>query len=294
MKLRLHTAFVASVVLLSLFWASFASAQQVGMPYQPPYPMQPPLFAPRKTPLCGGLFYIAAGAMARRLQVVQFELIASEAPGFGAVAAFGLAKQQLGNEVWSPAIEAGYTAGDFFDLFTRFSWYNVDGSAHRVLSGVVTQDECDTYPSTNTCVAGDYTLDVDYALKFDVYEFRTGGRSWVPLYGLGRFGVSLGLVTAYVPYWVKAVEVQNGPYNNTDDPVVLPSTISRFGYHADNWFYIGGFGGLELEAGINRFFAKVALEGSLGWPLTYNGLLNIETVVNPSVISIFIAGGIRF
>jgi len=273
---------VAACLTIGLAFVSgsgTALAQPMAPPFFPPmdqpYHMQPPFFAPKKCSLYGGLFYLAGGAKARRLLQVELKIVETQPPGFDGQV-FGLATQSMGDEAWGPAFEAGYQAGDFFDLFVGFSWYNITDPLARRLAA---------FDSTGTL----NLLDFDYRLDFKVNEFRAGGRSWIPLYGIGRFGVTLGTIFSVIPY---QVDVSRRVF--FADTGVTRSFIS--GHQSDRWIHFAAFGGVDLEAGFSIFFARAALEGSLGTygRCTDTDQLAYETKVNASAVSLFFSGGIRF
>lgn len=262
-----------------IFGASSALAQPAPPPFLPPmdqpYHMQPPFFAPKKCSLYGGLFYFNAGAKARRLLLVDVKIVETQPSGFDGLV-FGLSSQTLGNEAWGPAFEAGWQAGDFFDLFVGFSWYNITDPLARRL---------EAFDNTGTL----NLLDFDYRLDFTVNEFRMGGRSWIPLYGIGRFGVTLGTIFSVIPYEIDVSRrVFFADTGDTRDFIV--------GHQKDRWVHFAFFGGVDLEAGFSIFFARAALEGSIGTSNRFqdNDRLSFETNVNVSALSLFLSGGIRF
>jgi hypothetical protein len=268
-----------TIGLAVLFDVSSAPAQPAPPPFFPPmdqpYHMQPPFFAPKKCSLYGGLFYLSGGAEWRRLLQVELKIIETQPPGFtGNV--FGLSAQALGNEAWGPTFEAGYQAGDFFDLFTGFSWYSITDPVHRRLNAFDDLGNLDF-------------LDLTYNLNFTVNEFRSGGRSWIPLFGIGRMGVTLGVITSYIPYQIDVNRIISDAATGAVIDVIA-------GHQADYWIHFAAFGGIDVELGFSIFFVRGSLEGSIGSYQTYEDTdrLAIETRVNPSAMSLSATGGIRF
>lgn len=231
--------------------------------------IEPPFYAPQRTSLMCGVFYADAGAKWWSLMGVDMK--SNSRPVFGfAGGVFALESQALENRAWGPIFEVGYQQDSFFDVFGAFGWYNINDHIARDIQAI----DLNGFLQTNHLA---------YQLDFTFYQGRVGGRSWYPLYGMGRIGVSLGAQLGVVPFKVSVNETIIG------GPVLTAAS------HSDYWWHGAGFLGLDLELGYNRYFLKGSIEGVLGGPtLTYEDLGFISTKIKASAVSAAITGGIRF
>ncbi len=231
---------------LVMLTASLAAAQQSGLPY-PPIP--PGMFS-----VYGGPLYLSGGIKFTNLDSVKLNIEPTEVSG--------QFEHRFTDKVWYPVIEVGYQGSNFYECFASFAWYSTSHAYSADQSG------------PNSVLRHDYHLDME------VYETRTGGRSWTPIWGLGRVGVHLGVINSIVPFHVDVIRRnQQGVVEG----------------HQDDWFWhFAGFCGLETEAAFRNFFAKATAEYSLGTTYTYNMLLNTETEMNISGFSAIFQAGFRF
>jgi hypothetical protein len=143
-------------------------------------------------------------------------------------------------------------------------------------------------------------------LDLTMYEFKFGGRSWYPMWGLGRFGASLGGLFAPTPYTlvqVNRLEPQIEVLDpNTGLPVFWPGTAipinpgnPLIAAHEtrDYWWNYGIFGGVDAEIGVGTFYAKATAE--YDWYIFRGGHSGaVKTSFDPSGYAISVGGGIRF
>jgi hypothetical protein len=236
--------------------------------------MESPFFAPPLKPsLYGGLFYVDGGARWRSLLKVEFRSLDRQ-PAAAGGSFFHLDVTKLNNTVWSPFIEVGCQSSDFFDLFAGFSWYTLKAPLF--------------FESQGFNAAGPVAGTVqDYIsnLKMNAYEFRSGGRSWFPIYGLGRISVTAGVITTFIPY-----EIQLNSQIFAGGALQESVNVTR----KDWWVHMAGFLGTELELGFNRFFVRTSAEFSYGSQRQDKDLYGVEINVNPCGLAVAAAGGIRF
>ncbi len=94
------------------------------------------------------------------------------------------------------------------------------------------------------------------ALHTDVriYEYKLGARSWIPLYGLGRFGVVFGPLVNQINYNASlsrntTVEIPNAP----------AVTIPYYEHHNGTLWSFGLFTGTDMEVAFGQYFGKFGL-----------------------------------
>jgi hypothetical protein len=249
--------------------------------------------------------------------------------------------REIGPKVWSPVITLGFQAGDFFDVFSGFSWFNVNNAMGYsvVVQGTGGRSLIqDTFPfvsdqdvawpvglfqSADTIIGSEPThryvitpnsplrgiypnrqflTQTDNAIALEnirqtvnstadisVYESRYGGRSWVPLYGMGSLGVYTGFsfMAAYYKLTENRVYISEGPRF----PGVTLLAISA--YHTDWRPHYGGFVGSDLALA----FGPVYVNGSIDytWASEQSYRLDVvETNFRPGGLTAGVAGGIRF
>ncbi|MFH1117618.1 MAG: hypothetical protein V1792_27175 [Pseudomonadota bacterium] len=214
---------------------------------------QPPLMAPMRVNTYTQGFYADVAARWVTLMQVDLNVVA----GDGGFSAEG---RPLDNQSWGPAVEVGYMASHFFDVFSAFSWYELTSCGQ-------------TYGETD---AETLTFQLDLA----DYQFRVGARSWIPLYGMGRFGVNCGGVISVIPFDLDVGRAAGG--------LIMGAS------HADTWTAFGGFAGIDTELNYGRTFAKARIEGTLVTGNQYEQLLGMAANVNTSGFSFSVGGGVRF
>lgn len=262
MKLRSNIVPVLCLVIGLICFSGMkqAVAQQL---------IEPPFYAPQRTSLMCGVFYFDAGAKWWSLMGVDMKSNGREVFGF-AGGVFALESQPLGSQSWGPIFEVGYQQDNFFDVFGAFGWYNINDHIARDIQAI----DLNGFAQN---------MHLAYQLDFTYYQGRVGGRSWYPLYGMGRVGVYLAVQLGVVPFKVSVNET------------ILGGPVLTARSHQDYWWHGAGVLGLDLELGYSRYFVKGSVEGVLGGPtLTYEDLGNISTKIKASAVSLSVTGGVRF
>jgi hypothetical protein len=254
-RVNIYRLIVVAAVLVTMLGVDTASAQS---------PFRLPFMAPSRPSLFDGAFYMSGGVKFRNLSTVTFSTL--EATDGGA-AVFGEARYPFTNKLWTPTIEVGYQESNFFDVFAGFSWYDVANAHTMVVVDSVGAVETQT---------------TNYHMRFEVYELRTGGRSWFPVWGMGRIATSLAVATSVVPYWVDATREF--------------STVAgvEVGHQYDWAWHFAIIGGVEFELDRGRWFLKTAAEYSYGNQINYESLAGTRTEINPMGFGLVFQGGFRF
>ena len=137
-------------------------------------------------------------------------------------------------------------------------------------------------------------------LDLTTWESKSGGRAWIPLWGLGRMGTSFGGLLAYTPGTLtanatyvatQAQTTANGfPIDvNVGDSLVTYSSKTD----AANW-NLGLFCAADLELGFSRLFVKSAIEYDYYF---YGSSVEsdvLSATYNLSGASATVLGGLRF
>jgi hypothetical protein len=137
-------------------------------------------------------------------------------------------------------------------------------------------------------------------LDLTVIEFKAGGRSWIPLWGLGRFGTMLGGLVTPMPYKVAARSqvTTTADVLDVNGAVVVPAGTILIDEPQNQWstaWAFGLFGGVDVEVGNPRFFVKTGLE--YDWYFDFTGLQfgqPVENRVNLSGVGATGTLGVRF
>lgn len=249
--------------------------------------------------------------------------------------------RELGPKVWSPVITFGFQAGNFFDVFSGYSWFDVKNamgystvveatggrsliqdtfpfvsdqdtawpvgifqSANYIIGGEPTHRYSiapnsalrGIYPNRQFLTQTDNTIAVENIRQtvsatadISVYESRYGGRSWVPLYGMGSLGVYTGFsfMAAYYKLTTNRVFVSEGP----TFPGVTLLAVSA--YHTDWRPHYGGFVGGDLALAFGPLYFYSAADYTWMTEQTYR-LDVVETNFSPGGMTITMAGGVRF
>ncbi len=236
---------VVVAVLAAIFSADIVSAQS---------PFRLPFLAPSRPSVLDGAFYMSGGVKFRNLNTVTMR-------------AYDSLRHSFTNKFLSPTIEVGYQESNFFDVFAGFSWYDV--------SNAYTMNVPATFPG-----AGGIAQAINYHLRFEVYELRAGGRSWFPLWGMGRIATTLAVATSVLPF---KVDVTRTTANTLEE-----------GHNSDWWLRGAVIGGVEMELDYGRWFLKTAAEYSVGNEVKYESLLGTRTEVNPMGFGLVLQSGFRF
>ncbi|MBM4326597.1 MAG: hypothetical protein FJ118_05460 [Deltaproteobacteria bacterium] len=248
-----------SLVMAAVMWPQTASAYQLGP--------QGPFMPPGPGAMYSGHFYLGGGVKYRNLEMVELRVLSVQEPGSPV---FPEARYSFTDKPWTPVIEFGVHSSNFFDLFGQFSWFSV---SNHIFTGIQESS------------GGAAVETITYNLDMTVYELRTGGRSWQPLWGIGRLGVSLGAIVGIVPFEVKV---------RREFTLGLAPLPNASGQHQDRWWLVGGFGGIEAEADISRFFVKAGVDYSITDEYTFKTFLNTETWMKPQGLCANFIGGFRF
>jgi len=132
---------------------------------------------------------------------------------------------------------------------------------------------------------------ISHSANINTYEWRFGARSWFPMWGLGRLGVTLGPLFNLINYNVDSARtvISLGP---TLPAGTVTERIARS--QNGNQVKFGGYAGADLEAFVGRLgFVKAAAEYSISGKLQYQ-LLSVQTEFNPGGFSSYFAAGLRF
>ncbi|HMK37557.1 MAG TPA: hypothetical protein VK463_20970, partial [Desulfomonilaceae bacterium] len=125
-----------------------------------------------------------------------------------------------------------------------------------------------------------------------VCDSRFGTRSWIPLYGLGRFGAQLGFAFMPANYTISGTRTYTG---DGASGLVPPGTVlfSQTNKH-ETWMpHYGGFVGTDLELGYANWYVSGAMDYT--WVTTQSYKLNsIETTFNPGGFGATISLGAHF
>jgi hypothetical protein len=119
------------------------------------------------------------------------------------------------------------------------------------------------------------------------YEFKLGARSWVPMYGLGKFGFSIGPLMNLINYRASASEIMT--FINEPTQPMVSSFIKNQGW-LTTW---GFFFGTDLEIVSNVYFVR----GSVLYSVQQQASVNadpVETVFNMNGLTALLAAGLQF
>ncbi|MEW6532000.1 MAG: hypothetical protein AB1473_14275 [Thermodesulfobacteriota bacterium] len=252
-------AVLFGLVMVAFMWPQTVAAYQMGP--------QGPFMPPGPGGMYSGRVYLGGGVKYRNLEMVELRVLPVEAPGSPV---FPEARYSFTDKIWTPVIEFGVHSSNFFDVFSQVSWYSV---SHHLFTGILESS------------GGAAVETISYNLDMSVIELRSGGRSWQPIWGIGRLGVSLGGIVGVVPFEVKL---------RREFTLGLVPAPNASGQHEDRWWLVGGFGGVEAEADIWRFFIKAGAEYSLTSEYAFKTFLDTETHMKPQGFSANFIGGFRF
>ncbi|MDQ7785190.1 MAG: hypothetical protein RDU20_20055 [Desulfomonilaceae bacterium] len=132
-------------------------------------------------------------------------------------------------------------------------------------------------------------------LDFTALEFKFGGRSWYPLYGMGEIGTSAGFLWTPMPYTVTTRSTVVAAEDSPDAGVVAGQTLTQTGYYRnDVWrsnfgLFIGG----DVRLGWGRWY----VESNLGYDIYLTDATCgdiVENVVNLSGVNATFTAGTYF
>jgi len=130
---------------------------------------------------------------------------------------------------------------------------------------------------------------VNNTVDINVYDMRWGGRSWLPLYGLGRLGVSLGF--AFMPAYYKITENRNYLALGPNTPGEVLASVSS--EHLDWRPHYGGFAGADLSLGVGPVYVNASADYTWATHQMYR-LDFVETSFSPGGMSASAGVGVRF
>jgi len=257
MKPRSHTLLLMFIALALAVLAvgNEATAQQSGLPF--------PVVAPGINSVFRGPHWFDAGIMFMALDTVK--VIVNPYNNPGSTESFNESRHSFGSNVWAPVFEVGRRSNTYFDLYAGFSWFSLsDGKGFFQIS------------QNNPAV----TQNIAYHFDADAYRFAVGGRSWFPMWGLGRIATTLGMVQALIPYKVN-----------------VSRTVTAEGTRSESknslWWYVAGAIGVDMEIGYRNFFGKGQVGYNFGTQHKYE-ILDVVTHVNPTSLTVALSGGLRF
>ena len=131
---------------------------------------------------------------------------------------------------------------------------------------------------------------ISHRADLETYEFRLGARSWLPLFGMGSFGVSAGALGNIINYRLfgSRTVVSLGP---TAPGLILETPLAS---EKNMQFKVGGFLGSDLEVLLQRgCFVRGSVQYSLSDQFRAE-LLSVYTNFDPGGFSWSVAGGFRF
>ena len=153
------------------------------------------------------------------------------------------------------------------------------------------------FPTRQFFLIGDPTVaaenlqeDVTNKSDINLVEFRWAGRSWVPLWGMGRFGFSLGAIANAINYKINGTRTITSLGPSLTGEVVFSETGK-----VDAWIAnYGGFVGTDVELGSRNIFVKASGDWHFIVPKFTYQLMSIETEFDPTGFSLGLYGGLRF
>ena len=131
--------------------------------------------------------------------------------------------------------------------------------------------------------------EINQKVDIGVHENRIGGRSWTPIYGIGRLGVSLGALISAITYRI------SGTKRVTSLGPRLPGTMFENAAEVQTgvWWNVGAFVGTDLQIQYGSLFARGAVEYSLCRNQSAS-LFQVETTVNPGGFATLMSAGFTF
>ena len=132
-------------------------------------------------------------------------------------------------------------------------------------------------------------------LDFTTIESRSGGRAWVPLWGMGRIGTSLGGLLAATPQTLTSTAFYVATADNPVAGVVAGDVLINASTKQDSLAWnLGLFCGADMELGFSRLFVKSAIEYNYYFYATTMESDVIATKINLSGVAATFSAGARF
>jgi hypothetical protein len=123
-----------------------------------------------------------------------------------------------------------------------------------------------------------------------VYEARLGGRTWIPLYGLGRLGATTGI--AFMPAYYKIAGNRNYISQGPNLPVGT-SLLSQSALYSSWMPHFGAFVGGDLTLAYGSAYFNASMDYTWATVQSYQ-LLTVETSFSPGGMTLGLWGGVRF
>jgi|GEM_PF-6664590 len=186
--------------------------------------------------------------------------------------------------------------------WTFVNFYSVSGADNQAYFIFPNNGTDQPIPTRTFYTAVDVTIAPTQAqgsitgkLDFTTVESRSGGRAWVPLWGMGRMGTSFGGLLAATPQTLTTTATYVATANNAAAGVVAGDILINTATKQDSLAWnLGLFCGADLELGFNRLFVKSAIEYNYYFYGTIIESDIIASKVNLSGAAATITGGLRF
>lgn len=123
-----------------------------------------------------------------------------------------------------------------------------------------------------------------------VYEARMGSRTWVPLYGMGRLGATMGF--AFMPAYYKIAGNRNYISQGPNLPAGT-SLLSQSALYKDWMPHYGAFVGGDLTLAYGAAYFNAAMDYTWATVQKYQ-LFTVETSFSPGGMTVGLFGGVRF
>ena len=128
--------------------------------------------------------------------------------------------------------------------------------------------------------------------EFTPFESRFGARSWAPLYGLGRIGVTLG--TAIIPTYYKISGSSSYIATGSSGTVAPGAVLSAQVRENKDWRTLYGlFVGGDLSLGNTGYFLNASADYMWATALSYE-LGAVKTTFNPGGFTAGLNAGVQF
>ncbi len=130
---------------------------------------------------------------------------------------------------------------------------------------------------------------ISQRVDFSVWENRFGGKSWVPLWGFGRFAVKAGGLLSPLRYELTGSRHVESLGPNAPGVVIDNSTVTLTGWRLN----YGAFVGSELEIAYWGLLGKATVEYNVCKDESFT-LLTTNTTFNPGGLGASFTGGLTF
>jgi hypothetical protein len=131
--------------------------------------------------------------------------------------------------------------------------------------------------------------DVTHGIDMEIYETRLGGRSWFPLFGMGRIAVGVGGTFSPIRYRIRSSRLVTSLGPNGPGTVLDFRTDQAYGW----WWNFGAFLSGDLEFQVRNFIARASAEYVLCTSHDAK-VIEVQTSVNPGGMGATLSAGIAF